>query len=76
MDSVEDGFPAAPHCVTTGSDEVREKTLNGKVAKASVKIAKGDVIEITFGTNNVKVQVEDIKDTTKKEDAKDLFKYL
>lgn len=50
--------------------------VNGKVAKASVKIAVGDVIEISFGNNNVKVQVEAIKDTTKKEDAKDMFKYL
>lgn len=50
--------------------------VNGKVAKASVKVALGDIIEISFGNNTVKVQVESIKDSTKKEDAKDLFKYL
>ena len=49
---------------------------NGNVAKASVKVKPGDVIEIQFGTKNVKVEVLDIQDTTKKEEAKDLFKYL
>jgi len=51
-------------------------TINGKAAKAGTKVINGDIIEIAFGTNQVKVQVENIKDTTKKEDAKDMFKYL
>ena len=34
------------------------------------------IIEIQFGTRTVKVEVLDIKDTTKKEEAGDLFKYL
>ncbi len=50
--------------------------VNGKVAKASVKVKRGDIIEIQFGTKAVKVEVLDIQDTTKKEEAKDLFKYL
>jgi ribosomal 50S subunit-recycling heat shock protein len=50
--------------------------INEKVAKASSKIAIGDIIEIAFGNNNVKVQVEQIKDTTKKDEAKDMFTYL
>lgn len=51
-------------------------TVNGAVAKASVKVKPGDIIEIRFGTRNVKVEVLDIKETTKKEEAKDLFRYL
>ena len=51
-------------------------SVNGKVAKASVDIKAGDIIEIQFGTKTVKVEVLDIKDTSKKEEAKDLFKYL
>ena len=51
-------------------------TVNGSVAKASVKVKPGDIIEIQFGTNTVKVEVLDIQETTKKEEAKDLFKYL
>ncbi|MBY0759268.1 MULTISPECIES: RNA-binding S4 domain-containing protein [Sellimonas] len=50
--------------------------VNGKTAKASVKIKKGDIIEIQFGTKAVKVEVMDIQDTTKKEEAKDLFRYI
>lgn len=50
--------------------------VNDKPAKASVKVKPGDIIEIQFGTRNVKVEVLDIKDTTKKEEAGDLFKYL
>ena len=51
-------------------------TVNGNVAKASVKVKVGDIIEIQFGTKTVKVEVLDLQDTTKKEEAKDLFKYL
>ncbi|EOS72516.1 hypothetical protein C817_05451 [Dorea sp. 5-2] len=51
-------------------------SVNGQVAKASVKVKAGDIIEIQFGTKTVKVEVLDIQETTKKEEAKDLFKYL
>ena len=51
-------------------------TVNGSVAKASVKVKPGDIIEIQFGMKTVKVEVLDIQETTKKEEAKDLFKYL
>ena len=51
-------------------------TVNGQVAKSSVKVKPGDIIEIQFGTRNVKAEVLDIQETTKKEEAKDLFKYL
>ena len=50
--------------------------VNGKPAKASVKVKVGDIIEILFGTKTVKVEVLDLQDTTKKEEAKDLFRYL
>lgn len=50
--------------------------VNGKTAKASVKVKPGDIIEIQFGTKTVKAEVLDIQETTKKEDAKNLFKYL
>lgn len=50
--------------------------INDKVAKASTEVKVGDVIEIGFGTKSVRVEVLDIQDTTKKDEAKDLFKYL
>ena len=50
--------------------------VNGKTAKASVKVKPGDVIEIQFGTRTVKVEVLELQEKKKKEEAKDLFKYL
>ena len=50
--------------------------VTGKTAKASEKVKPGDVIEIQFGTRTVKVEVLELQETTKKEEAKDLFKYL
>ena len=50
--------------------------INDKVAKASTEVKVGDIIEIGFGTKSVRVEVLDIQDTTKKEEAKDLFRYL
>ena len=50
--------------------------VNGKQAKASVKVKPGDVIEIQFCTKTVKAEVLDIQDTTKKDQAKELFRYL
>lgn len=50
--------------------------VNGKSAKASVNVKVGDIIEIAFGTKTVKVKVLNIADTTKKEEAKDLFEYI
>ncbi|MBQ3029781.1 MAG: RNA-binding S4 domain-containing protein [Agathobacter sp.] len=50
--------------------------VNDKVAKASVDVKVGDIIEIAFGQKAVKVRVLDIQDTTKKDEAKDLFEYI
>ena len=50
--------------------------VNGAVAKASVKVKKGDIIEIQFGTKTVKAEVLDVRETTKKEEATELFRYL
>lgn len=50
--------------------------INGKPAKASANVKIGDVIEIGFGTKAVKVEVLDVQETTKKDDAKELYKYL
>ena len=50
--------------------------VNGKPAKASTNVKIGDEIEILFGQKSVKVRVTDIQDTTKKEQAKELFEYI
>jgi ribosomal 50S subunit-recycling heat shock protein len=50
--------------------------VNDKVARASYDVKVGDVIEIMFGTKNVKVRVLEIAETQKKEQAKEMFEYL
>ena len=50
--------------------------VNDRPAKASVKVKVGDILEIQFGTKSVKVEVLDIKDTTKKDEAQELYRYL
>lgn len=50
--------------------------VNDKVVKATYDVKLGDVIEISFGNKSVKVKVTMIADSTKKEDAKEMFEYL
>lgn len=50
--------------------------VNGKTAKASLNVKEGDVIEIQFGTRAVKVEVLDVQETVRKDEAKELYKYL
>ncbi len=50
--------------------------INDKVAKASTNVKVGDIISIQFGNKEVKVEVLDIQDTTKKDEAKELFRYI
>jgi ribosomal 50S subunit-recycling heat shock protein len=51
-------------------------TINGKPAKASATVKAGDILEIGFGSKAVKVEVLDVQESTKKDDAKELYKYL
>ncbi len=50
--------------------------VNGKAAKASFQVKEGDIIEIAFGTKAVKAEVLDVQETVKKDEAKELYRYL
>jgi ribosomal 50S subunit-recycling heat shock protein len=50
--------------------------VNDKVAKASVNVKPGDVIEIQFGNKNTKVEIVSVEETYKKDEAKELYRYL
>ncbi len=50
--------------------------VNNRVAKASTDVKVGDRIDIEFGNKTVAVEVTAIVESTKKEDAKDMFTYL
>ena len=50
--------------------------INDKPAKASANVKAGDILTIQFGNNDVKVEVLDVQETVKKEEAKELFRYI
>lgn len=51
-------------------------SVNGKPAKASTVVKAGDIIEIGFGSKAVKVEVLDVAETVRKDEAKELIRYL
>ncbi len=50
--------------------------VNDRPAKASFDVRQGDIIEIQFGTNSVKVEVLDVQETVRKDEAKELYRYI
>lgn len=50
--------------------------VNDKSVKASYAVKVGDIIEIQFGVKSVKVEVLDVAETVRKDDAKELYRYL
>ena len=51
-------------------------SINGKPAKASAEVKIGDILEIGFGTKSVRVEVLNVQETTRKDEAKELFRYM
>lgn len=51
-------------------------SINGKVAKASVEVKVGDIIEIRFGNNLTKVEVLSLKESVRKEGALEMYRSL
>ena len=51
-------------------------SVGGKVARASYDVKVNDIIEISFGTRNVKVQVLSVQETVRKDDAALLYKII
>ena len=48
-------------------------SVNGKTVKASYDVKVDDVIEIGFGTKMVKAKVTSLNESTKKDDAKEMY---
>ena len=49
-------------------------SVNGKVAKASYEVKPGDRIEITLGSRTVVVEVVQVADNVRKDDAGMMYK--
>jgi ribosomal 50S subunit-recycling heat shock protein len=50
--------------------------VNGKVAKPGLELKTGDVIQITFGNNILKVRVVSMPETVRKDDAQDMYEVI
>ena len=50
--------------------------INEKPSKASANVKEGDIITISFGNKEVKVEVLDVQETVRKEEAGELFRYI
>ena len=50
--------------------------VNEKPAKASAQVKAGDILEIQFGSKSVKVEVLNVQETVRKEEADKLYRYL
>lgn len=50
--------------------------VNGKPARASYDVKIGDILEISFGQKTVKIQVTDVREVIRKDDADMLYKVL
>ena len=54
--------------------EYHNKKMTAEEALSHIKT--GDVIEIRFGEKAVRVEVLDVQETVKKDEAKELYRYL
>ncbi len=51
-------------------------SVNDRIAKSSTDVKTGDIIQIIFGDKIIKVEILDISENVRKENAKDLYKIL
>ncbi len=56
--------------------DVGRIAVNGKIVKAGYQVKIGDIIEVTFGDRTFNVRVEKITDSTKKDDAREMYTVL
>ena len=50
--------------------------VNEKIAKSSTKLIVGDIINIHFGNKIVTIKVTELQESTKKENAKNMFEII
>ncbi len=50
--------------------------VNGKVAKPGLELKTGDIIQVTFGSNVLKVRVLAMPEVVRKDDADSLYEVI
>lgn len=51
-------------------------SVNGKTARASYEVKAGDIIEISFGTKNIRLEVLETGETVRKECAAGMYQII
>ena len=51
-------------------------TVNNKIAKSSTKLEVDDIVTIQLGNKRLAIKVVEMVDSTKKEDAKNMFEII
>lgn len=51
-------------------------SVNGRVAKAGTDISVGDILDISLGRSNMKVEVLDLPEVVRKDEGKDMYKLI
>ena len=51
-------------------------SVNGKIAKASVDVKKGDILAVTFGQRTLTVKILMVKETVGKDAAGELYEVI
>ncbi len=51
-------------------------TINGKVAKPSSEVKVGDILALQFGAKTVTVEVLEVKEVVKKDDAQLMYRQI
>lgn len=51
-------------------------SVNGRIAKPGLDLKTGDIIEISFGSKDLKVKVTAMPENVRKDDAQDLYEVI
>ena len=50
--------------------------INGRTAKPASQIKEGDVVELGFNSGTIKIEILQIKETVRKEEAENLYRVI
>lgn len=51
-------------------------SINGRAAKPSAEVKPGDILEIGFGSKQVRVEILEVKESVRADEAKNLYKVI
>ena len=56
--------------------DAKHVEVNGKIARASLEVKEGDVIEIRMGNNVIKARVKSVREFATKDDAGLMYEWI